>query len=85
MRGFKRSQFALGKKVVVGIFKFEMFIRLPNGNVLFKIEFKSQCSGLKILIWAPSAYSLYNSDSEITKRVSVEREKVQGLDPGKAL
>lgn len=64
MRGFKRSQFALVKGAVVGIFKFEMFIRLPNGNVLFKIGFKSQCSGLKIRIWTPLAYSLYNSDTE---------------------
>lgn len=71
------------ERVVVGIFKFEAFIRLPNGNVLFKIEFKSQCSGLKILIWAPSAYSLYNSDSEITKRVSVEEKRSKDWTLGK--
>ena len=64
MRGFKRSQFALEMGAMVGVFKFESFIRLPNGNVLFKIEFKSQSSGLKIHIWIPSAYSLYNSDTE---------------------
>ena len=71
MRGFKRSHFALGKGAVVGI----LFIRLPNGNVLFKIGFKSQCSGLKIRIWTPLAYSLYNSDTEGDHQESKYRKR----------
>lgn len=52
----------MGMGAMVGIFKFEMFIRHPNGNVL-EVGFKSLCSGLKIHIWTPTAYSLYNSDT----------------------
>lgn len=43
----------------------------------FEVGFRSVRSGLKIHVWTSSAYSLYSSDTEweITKRVSIEREK----------
>lgn len=82
-----RSQFGLGKGAQVGIFKFEMSIRYTNGNVMFEVGLKSLCSGLKIYVWTPSAYRAYIAVTlhEITQRVSVEREEVQGLSPQKAL
>lgn len=48
----------------VGIFKSEMSVRLPPGNVTFEVGLKSVRSGLKIDVWTASAVSLYSSDTE---------------------
>lgn len=41
----------------VGIFKSEMSVRLPPGDVTFEVGLKSVRSGLKIDVWTASAVS----------------------------